>query len=108
MDFYWQLAQILFWEHATYGEAFQVVEEYTNTKEKSKLCIIWVNKIKNRLERSVSSTQRIRGGLIIIANRMEKICKGYKDLMGSTGEGIKNVDEIDMEKYKEFVNKWCM
>ena len=108
MDSYWQLAQILFQEHATCSEAFQVIEEYTNTKEKSKLCMIWVNMIKNRLERSVSSTQRIRDGLIVIANRMEKICKGYKDLMGSTGEGIKNVDEIDMEKDNEFVNKWCI
>jgi hypothetical protein len=50
-DFHWQLCQILFAAHDTYGPALQRVEECTNAKKHAASKRTWGIKIKNRLKK---------------------------------------------------------
>ena len=50
-DFHWQLCQILFTNHDTYGAALQKVEECTDQKKAVALKRTWGIKIKNRLKK---------------------------------------------------------
>ena len=53
-DFHWQLCQILFTNHVTYGPALSKVEACTDRKESVALKRSWDIKIKNRLKKLVS------------------------------------------------------
>ena len=50
-DFHWQLCQILFTNHDTYGVALRKVEECTDQKKAAALKRTWGIKIKNRLKK---------------------------------------------------------
>jgi len=51
MDFHWQLCQILFTDHETYGQALHKAEECTVVKKCVALKRTWGIKIKNRLKK---------------------------------------------------------
>jgi hypothetical protein len=50
-DYHWELCQILFTDHDTYGSALCKVEECTNAKKCAALKRTWGIKIKNRLKK---------------------------------------------------------
>jgi hypothetical protein len=50
-DYHWELCQILFTDHDTYGSALRKVEECTNVKKCAALKRTWGIKIKNRLKK---------------------------------------------------------
>ncbi|KIM92142.1 hypothetical protein PILCRDRAFT_249 [Piloderma croceum F 1598] len=87
-DFHWQLSQILFTDHETYGPALCKAEECTIVKK----CVAWKRswgiKIKNCLKK--------RG----------TIMNGHKKTMGEMGAGITRADEINMTQENHFTNKW--
>ncbi|KIM72023.1 hypothetical protein PILCRDRAFT_16506 [Piloderma croceum F 1598] len=87
-DFHWQLCQILFTNHETYGLALRKAEECTVVKKRAAWKRTWGIKIKNRLK------------------KMGTITNGHKKTMGETGAGITRADKIDMTKENHFTNKW--
>ncbi|KIM82048.1 hypothetical protein PILCRDRAFT_8279 [Piloderma croceum F 1598] len=89
-DFHWQLCQILFTNHETYGLALCKAEECTIVKKRAAWKRTWGIKIKNRLK------------------KMGTITNGHKKTMGETGAGITRADEIDMTKENHFTNKWAV
>ena len=52
-DYHWQLCQILFGGHKTYGAAFQKVEDCADVKKRAAVRKTWGIKIKNRLKKCV-------------------------------------------------------
>ncbi|KJA25909.1 hypothetical protein HYPSUDRAFT_1067108, partial [Hypholoma sublateritium FD-334 SS-4] len=83
---HWQrkLAEILFAEHPEFSAAYA----HSQKQKSSKLQGIWGERVRNRISKMISIT------------------RGYIKEMGTTGEGIRSAEDIDMSLDNAFVNKW--
>ncbi|KAF6764506.1 hypothetical protein DFP72DRAFT_1059482 [Ephemerocybe angulata] len=75
-DWYWEIAKLVFTNHAVYGDAFAPALSITPLTVRAKVQKIWGTKIKNRLA------------------KMTTITNTHKKTMGQTGQGLQAAKDI--------------